>query len=189
MANCITSDFKVGLKFIYEGAPYVILEHEFVNPGKGQAFYRVKLRNLTNQKLIDKTFKSGESFKLAEIEERTVSYLYQDGDAFFFMDSSTFEQIEVPLELLEEAKPWLLGNEEVCTITLWENKPIAFLPPIFVELRVVETVPGIKGDTANGGSKWATLETGVKVRTPLFIQEGEKIKVDTRTKSYVSRVH
>ncbi|MED7819155.1 MULTISPECIES: elongation factor P [unclassified Francisella] len=187
MANYSTNEFKGGLKVLIDGNPMVIVENEFVKPGKGQAFNRVKLKNLLNDRVIEKTFKSGESVEAADVEEFTVVYSYFDGDSYVFMHPETFEQYMVSDEALGETKKWLKDQDEYQVI-LFNGQPISITPPNFVNLEIVETDPGLKGDTAGTGGKPATLSTGAVVRVPLFVQTGEVIKVDTRTSSYVSRV-
>lgn len=169
-----------------DGNPCSIIEHEFVKPGKGQAFNRVKIRNLLNARVVEKTFKSGERVEAADVREQVLQYLYQDDEFWYFMDNNNYEQVAVGHVAIGEAKHWLKA-QDTYTIMLWNNQPIAVAPANFVVLTVTETDPGVKGDTAQGGSKPATLETGVMVRVPLFIQAGESIKVDTRSGEYISR--
>ncbi|GAB4222240.1 MAG: elongation factor P [Francisella sp.] len=187
MASYSTNEFKSGLKVLIDGNPMVIIENEFVKPGKGQAFNRVKLKNLINGRVIEKTFKSGESVEAANVEELTAVYSYFDGDSYVFMHPETFDQYMVSEESLGETKKWLKDQDEY-QVVLFNGQPISIIPPNFVELEVVETDPGLKGDTAGTGGKPAKLSTGAVVRVPLFVQTGEIIKVDTRTSSYVSRV-
>ncbi|APZ42392.1 elongation factor P [Acidihalobacter ferrooxydans] len=187
MATYSTSEFKNGLKIMLDGDPYNIVENEFVKPGKGQAFNRVKIRNLKSGRVIDKTFKSGESVEAADVVDVDMQYLYTDGEFWHFMVPDTFEQYAAGEAALADAKPWL-KEQDVCIVTLWNGQPLSVTPPNFVELKIVETDPGIRGDTATGGTKPATLETGAVVKVPLFIEEGEVLKVDTRTGEYVSRV-
>ncbi len=187
MPSYSTNEFRGGLKVILDGEPYVIIENEFVKPGKGQAFNRVKLRNLRSGRVIDKTFKSGETVEAADVVERPMQYLYTDGEQWHFMDPETYEQYAADANAVGEAAKWL-KEQDVCNVTLWNDAPLLVSPPNFVVLRVVETDPGVRGDTAQGGSKPAKLETGAVVRVPLFVEEGELIKVDTRTGEYVSRV-
>ena len=187
MPSYSTNEFRGGLKVILDGEPYVIIENEFVKPGKGQAFNRVKLRNLKTGRVIDKTFKSGETVEAADVVERPMQYLYTDGEQWHFMDPETYEQYAADANAVGEAAKWL-KEQDVCNITLWNDAPLLVTPPNFVVLRVVETDPGVRGDTAQGGNKPAKLETGAVVRVPLFVEEGELIKVDTRTGEYVSRV-
>ena len=186
MATYSTNQFKSGLKIMLDGSPCSIVENEFVKPGKGQAFNRVKIRNLLNGRVVEKTFKSGESVEAADVMENDLQYLYNDGEFWHFMDNNSYEQIAVGAAAIGDTQNWL-KEQDAYTLTLWDSRPIAVEPPNFVTLKIVETDPGLKGDTAQGGSKPATLETGAVVRVPLFIQEGELIKVDTRSSEYVSR--
>ncbi len=169
-----------------DGDPCAIVENEFVKPGKGQAFNRVKIRNLKTGRVVDKTFKSGESVEAAEIVERDMQYLYSDGEFWYFMCADTFEQLPADERAVAEVKQWL-REEDVCSVTLWNGVPLLVTPPNFVELSIIETDPGVRGDTAQGGVKPATLATGAGVRVPLFVEQGEVVKVDTRTGEYVSR--
>jgi len=187
MSTYATNEFRGGLKILLDGVPFNIVENEFVKPGKGQAFNRVKLRNLTNGRVIEKTFKSGETVEGADVMEYEVQYLYGDGEYFHFMHPESFEQYQAGDAAVGDAKQWL-QEQAVCTLTLWNGNPLSVEPPNFVELKIVETDPGVKGDTSGGGGKPAHLETGATVRVPLFVQEGEVIKVDTRNGEYVSRV-
>lgn len=186
MANYSTNEFRLGLKVMLDGDPCSIVENEVVKPGKGQAFNRVKLRNLKSGKTWERTFKSGESVEAADIMDVDLQYLYNDGEFYHFMDQQSFEQQAADATAVGDASKWL-KEEDVCVVTLWNGAPLAVSAPNFVELEVIETDPGLKGDTANGGSKPATLATGAVVRVPLFINQGEIIKVDTRTGDYVSR--
>ncbi|MBD3897719.1 elongation factor P [Halomonas sp. ML-15] len=187
MANYSTSEFKGGLKVMLDGDPCSIVENEFVKPGKGQAFSRVKLRNLMTGRVWERTFKSGESLEGADVLELEMEYLYNDGEMWYFMKTDgSFEQYAVEKRALGDTEKWL--KEQVAyTITLWDDKVINVNPPNFIELEVVETDPGLKGDTAQGGSKPATLSSGAVVRVPLFINQGEVLKIDTRSGEYVSR--
>lgn len=187
MATYSTNEFKSGLKIMLEGDPYTIVENEFVKPGKGQAFNRVKIRNLKTGRVIDRTFKSGDSVDGADVIELEMQYLYNDGEFFHFMKPDTFEQYAADPAACTDAAKWLKG-EEMCTVTLWDGRPLSVMPPNFVNLTITETDPGVRGDTTGGGGKPATLETGAVVRVPLFVDQGEMIKVDTRTAEYVSRV-
>ncbi len=186
MATYSTSEFKSGLKLLIDGSPYVIIGHEFVNPGKGQAFTRVKIRNLKTQRVIEKTYKSGETVEAADVEEFNLQYLYNDGEVWFFMDPKTFDQYEIPKDVIAESAKWLM-EQAICQTLLWNGEPIIVEPPMHVIQEVVYTDPGLKGDTSGGGGKPATLEGGAVVRVPLFVQIGEKIKVNTRTGEYDSR--
>ncbi len=187
MASYSTNEFKSGLKILLDGDPCTIIENEFVKPGKGQAFNRVKIRNLKTGRVIDKTFKSGESVEAADVIETEMQYLYTDGEFWHFMVPDTFEQYTASQNAVSDSEKWL-KEEDVCLVTLWNNSPLMITPPNFVELKIVETDPGIRGDTAQGGVKPAKLETGAVVRVPLFVEEGEVVKVDTRSGEYVSRV-
>ncbi len=186
MASFSTNEFKAGLKVLLDGDPYNIVDNEFVKPGKGQAFNRVKLRNLKNGRVIEKTFKSGESIAAADVLDVEAQYLYNDGEHWHFMDPNTYEQFQAGDAAMADAAPWL-KDQDMCTVTLWNGIPLSIAPPNFVVLKITETDPGLKGDTSGGGTKPAKLETGAAVKVPLFVQKGELIKVDTRTGEYVSR--
>lgn len=186
MASYSTNEFRSGLKVMLDGDPCSIIENEFVKPGKGQAFNRVKLRNLKTGRVLEKTFKSGESIEAADVVDTDMQFLYFDGAKWHFMDPASYEQHEVGESVAGEAAKWL-KEQDTCQVTLWNGTPINIEPPNFVSLAVTETDPGLKGDTSGGGSKAATLETGAQVRVPLFIAIGDVIKVDTRTGDYVSR--
>ncbi len=187
MATYNTNEFRSGLKILLDGDPFAILENEFVKPGKGQAFNRVRVRNLKTGRVVDKTFKSGESVEAADVIDQDMQYLYSDGEFWHFMLQDTFEQFAADEHAVGDARQWL-KEEDVCLVTLWNGVPLIVAPPNFVELKVVETDPGIRGDTAQGGVKPAKLETGATVRVPLFLEEGDVVKVDTRSGEYVSRV-
>jgi len=187
MAFYSTNEFKGGLKVMMDNDPYNILENEYVKPGKGQAFNRVKMRNLKNGRVIERTFKSGESLEGADVVDTEMQYLYNDGSTWHFMCPESFEQYAADANVVGDAKIWL-KEQDICIVTLWDNLPMAVTPPNHVILRITETDPGLKGDTSGSGGKPATLETGAVVRVPLFVQIGELIKVDTRTGEYVSRV-
>ncbi len=186
MAQYATNQFKSGLKILIDGEPCAIIENEFVKPGKGQAFNRVKIRNLKTGRVIERTYKSGETVEAADVVETDMQYLYNDGEFWYFMNPETYEQIAASATAMGDAAKWLKG-EEICTLTLWNGEPISVTPPNFVTLKITDTDPGVRGDTASGGSKPATLETGAVVKVPLFIDNGEVIKVDTRTGEYVGR--
>ncbi|MCL7743489.1 elongation factor P [Guyparkeria hydrothermalis] len=187
MATYSTNEFRSGLKVMLDGDPANIVENEFVKPGKGQAFSRVKLKNLKTGKTIERTFKSGESIEAADVLELEMQYLFSDGEEWHFMDPESFEQVVATKEAVGDSAQWL-KEQDMCQITLFNGNPIQVLPPNHVELKVVETDPGIRGDTATGGTKPATLETGAVVKVPLFIEEGEVLRCDTRTGEYLSRV-
>jgi len=187
MSSYSTHEFKSGLKILIDGDPCTIVENEFVKPGKGQAFNRVKIRNLKTGRVVDRTYKSGESVESADVVEISLQYLYNDGELWHFMDQSNYEQHAATAAAVADARQWL-KEEDVCQVTLWNDQPLLVAPPNFVELKITQTDPGLRGDTAQGGVKPAELETGATVRVPLFLEEGEVIKVDTRSGEYVSRV-
>jgi len=187
MATYSTNEFRSGLKIMLDGDPCVIVENQFVKPGKGQAFNRVKYRNLKTGRVNERTFKSGESVEAADVVDTEMQYLYNDGESWHFMDPNSYEQYAIGAEAMGEAAKWLKG-QEICTVTLWNDVPLSVTAPNFVELEVTETDPGLRGDTSGGGNKPATLETGAVVRVPLFVNIGDVIKVDTRNGEYVSRV-
>jgi elongation factor P len=187
MSSYSTSEFKSGLKVLLDGEPHAIIENEFVKPGKGQAFSRVKFRNLKTGRVLERTLKSGESVPAADVIEREMQYLYTDGDMWHFMASETFEQHEITTPIVGDAALWL-KEQDNCMVLLWNDMPIMVTPPNFVILKIADTDPGLKGDTSGGGNKPAKLETGAVVKVPLFVQSGELIKIDTRTGAYVARV-
>jgi elongation factor P len=182
-----SGDLRKGLKLELDGEPYVVVQFEFVKPGKGQALYKCKLKNMLSGAQFDKTFRSGEKFKEANLEEVEMEYLYADGDQLCFMNTSTYDQEFVIKEQVGEAINFLKENT-VCSVLLFEGRPIGISLPFFIDLQVKKTAPWVKGDTASGDSKPATLETGYVLNVPPFIQEGELIRIDTRTGEYVERV-
>ena len=187
MGTFSTNEFKSGLKVLLEGDPCSIIENEFVKPGKGQAFNRVRLKNLKTGRVWERTFKSGESLEGADVMEHEMEYMYSDGEYWHFMKTDdSYEQIAADKNAVSDAINWLKDNSR-CTVTLWNDVPILVLAPNFVDLEITETDPGLKGDTATGGSKPATLSTGAVVKVPLFINIGESIRVDTRTGEYQGR--
>ena len=187
MAFISTSDFRNGVKVLLYNEPAVILENEFVKPGKGQAFNRVRLRFLKTGRVLDRTFKSGETLESADVADMDMQFLYYDGEVWHFMQPESFEQYTADANAVADAKKWL-KEQDVCIVTLYNGAPITVTPPNSVVLTITETDPGVRGDTSGGGGKPATLETGAVVRVPLFVQTGEVIKVDTRTGEYISRV-
>ena len=188
MASYATNEFKSGLKVLVDGEPCSILENEVVKPGKGQAFNRVKFRNLRNSRVRERTFKSGESIEAADVMEIDMEYLYADGEFWHFMKTDgSFEQMAADASAISEAKDWL-KEQDVYQVILWNEAPISVSPPNFVELEVTETDPGLKGDTAQGGTKPATLSSGAIVKVPLFVNIGDVLRVDTRTGEYQNRV-
>lgn len=187
MASYSTNEFRSGLRIILDGDPYIIVENEFVKPGKGQAFNRVKVKNLKSGKVVDKTFKSGDSVEAADVMDTEMQYLYTDGEFWHFMVADTYEQFAADKAAVSDASQWLTEQDD-CMVTLWNNEPLSVQPPNFVELEITQTDPGVRGDTASGGVKPATLSTGAVVRVPLFVEEGEVIKVDTRSGEYAGRI-
>ena len=188
MATYSTNDIRSGLKVMLEGDPCTVVDNELVKPGKGQAFARVKLRNLKTGRVWERTFKSGETIEGADVMDYDMEYLYTDGEYWHFMKTDgSYEQLAADQAAVEDCINWLKETEKV-TVTLWNDVPISVTPPNFVELEVVETDPGLKGDTAQGGSKPATLSTGAVVKVPLFINIGEVVRVDPRTSEYQNRV-
>ena len=186
MSSYSTNEFRSGLKIMLDGDPYVIVENEFVKPGKGQAFNRVRIRNLKSGRTLERNFKSGDTVEGADIVESEMQYLYNDGDFWHFMVPDTFEQFTAGKEAMGEAAIWLKDGI-TCNVMLWNGVPLVVNAPAHVELKIVQTDPGVRGDTATGGQKPAKLETGAVVRVPLFLNEGEVIRVDTRTSEYLSR--
>ena len=187
MASYSTNEFRSGLKVMVDGDPCAIIENEFVKPGKGQAFNRVKIRNLKTGRVLEKTYKSGETLEAADVMDTEMQYLYNDGEFYHFMVPDTFEQHAADAAAVGDAAKWLKA-QDLCEVTLYNGAPISVTPPNFVELEVVETDPGLRGDTAQGGTKPAKLETGAVVKVPLFLEEGEVVKVDTRSGEYMGRV-
>lgn len=186
MASYSTNEFKGGLKIMIDGDPCAIIENEFVKPGKGQAFVRAKIRNLKTGRVVERTYKSGESVEAADVMDVDLQYLYSDGEFWYFMDTQSFEQLPASADAVGDATKWL-KEQDMCEVTLWNGNPLAVTPPNFVMLKVTDTDPGVRGDTSGGGGKPATLETGTVVRVPLFIDIGETLKIDTRTGEYVGR--
>ena len=186
MVNYSTSDFKPGLKVIIDNDPCEIIEEDFVKPGKGQAFSKVKFRNLLTGRVREKTCKVGESIESADVEELEMQFLYLDGGSWVFMHPENFEQITISSDLIGNNKDWL-SEGDMCQVILWNQQPISIVPPVFVNLEITKTDPGVKGDTASGGSKPATLSTGAIIKVPLFISEGEIVTIDTRNGEYQGR--
>ena len=182
-----SGDLRKGLKIEIDGEPFAIVQFEFSKPGKGQALYKCKLKNMLSGAQFDRTFRSGEKFKTPDLNEQEMEYLYAEGNQYCFMNTSTYEQEFLNEDQIAEAKDFLKENI-VCNILLFEGKPIGISLPIFINLKVANTEPWVKGDTASGDSKPATLETGYVLQVPPFIEEGELLKIDTRTGAYVERV-
>jgi len=182
------SDLRKGSKILYKNDPYTVLETQWTKPGKGGAFIRVKMKNLKTGLVHENTYRSVEKIETPDLAYRDMQYLYSEGDVYHFMDQETFDQIELNEKQIEEVKDYL-KEETIYNVLLFDDNPIAVTPPLFMELKVVETQPGVRGDTAQGGAtKPATLETGLKVQIPLFVNEEDIIKVDTRDGSYIERV-
>ncbi len=186
MASYTTSEVRGGLKVLLDGEPYAVIDNEFVKPGKGQAFNRIKVRNLKTGRTIEKTFRSGESLEGADVMDTEMQFLYQEGDFWHFMQPESFEQYTADKAAVGDAAQWLKDGT-VCIITLWNGVPLVVTAPPHIELKIIETDPGLRGDTATGGQKSAKVETGAVIRVPLFLNEGEVIRIDTRTGEYVSR--
>lgn len=187
MASYSTNEFRGGLKIMLDGDPCSIIENEFVKPGKGQAFNRVKIRNLKTGRVLEKTFKSGETVDAADVMETSMQYLYDDGEFYHFMEPESYEQHAADRNAVGDAHLWL-KPQDMYEVTLYNGAPLAVTPPNFVEMAITETDPGLKGDTAQGGTKPATLESGAVVKVPLFLEIGEVVRVDTRSGEYMSRV-
>jgi len=181
-----TAEFKKGLKILFDGAPYTIVDFQHVKPGKGGAFVRTKLKHMRLGRVIDNTFRAGEKVELVDFEEKRMQFLYRD-DRYHFMDLDTYDQISLSAEEVGEARDFLKENTEV-EILFIEDSPVTVELPNFIEIRIAKTDPGIRGDTASGGSKPATLETGAVIQVPLFLNEGDVVKVDTRSGDYLGRV-
>ena len=182
-----TSDFRKGAKIEYKGAPHEILDFQHVKMGRGGAIVRTKLRNLKTGSIFDETFKGGERFETPDLEEKSMQYLYNDGEQYYFMDNESYEQIPLSESQLGDAKKFI-KEDMIVTILFYKGEPLTVELPIFVELKIVKTDPGVRGDTASGGSKPAELETGLVVKVPFHLNEGDVIKVDTRTSEYIERV-
>ncbi len=182
-----TADFRNGARLELDGEPYYIVEFQHVKPGKGGAFVRTKLKGYRTGNVLDRTFRSGEKFQEPNLDECEMQFLYSGGDDYTFMDTSSYEQFTYPKSQLGENVD-LLKENTIVEILLYHDRPISVELPIFMELEVVETDPGIRGDTASGGTKPATVETGATVKVPLYLETGEIIKIDTRTRTYVERV-
>ena len=182
-----TAEFRKGLKIELENKPYLIVDFQHVKPGKGGAFVRTRLKNMINGRVTDQTFRSGEKVAIPDLEENVMQYLYREADQYVFMDNTTYDQIVLTREQVGDQVQFLQENIDIKLLS-FKKEPIGLELPTFVELTVTATDPGLKGDTASGGSKPAILETGVVIQVPLFISEGDKLRVDTRTGSYIERV-
>ena len=182
-----TSDLRKGLKILVDGAPYTVVLAEFVKPGKGAAFTRTKMKNLLTGGVIERNIRSGEKIDAADVEENEMTFLYKEGEDFVFMDKKSYEQVHIPKEIVDETWQWLKDNLDV-HVLFFNGRAIEVSPPNFVELRITKSDPGVRGDTATNVTKPATLETGAVVGVPLFVNEGETIRIDTRTGGYMERV-
>jgi elongation factor P len=181
-----TQDFRTGLKILWEGEPYIIVEFQHVKPGKGNAFTRTKIKNLLTGRVLEPTLKSGEKLGVPDVEEKQMQYLFQDGEHSTFMDTQTYDQVLIDKEALGETANWLQENL-TCSVLFWNGKPIGVTPPTFVVMKILKCEPGVRGDTATNATKPATVESGAIVNVPLFVNEGETIRIDTRTGAYVER--
>jgi len=182
-----TSDIRKGTKVQFDGVPFEVTYFQFVKPGKGQAFTRTKLRNMITGNVIERTFKSGEKLEKADMEEREMQYLYPEDNFYVFMDTKSYEQLRLTAEQLAENRYYLSDNL-MCSVLLFNEKPIGVTPPNFVEFEIVETEPGFKGDTSGGTTKPAKTITGLEIQVPLFIEQGELVRIDTRSGEYAERV-
>ena len=181
------SEIRKGLKIKLDGNPYTIIEFQFVKPGKGQSFTRTRVKNMITGAVIDRTFKSNERLEPADLETKQMQYLYPEGDAYVFMDTSSYEQVHLQVDQLGENRFYLTDSMMV-EVLFYDGRAIGVTPPIFVVLKVTQTEPGFKGDTSSNATKPATLESGLETNVPLFVNEGEYLKIDTRTGAYVERV-
>ncbi len=183
-----TNEIRVGMKVEVDREPYLIISNEFVKPGKGNAFNRIKMKNMVNGRVVERTYKSGDKLDLADIEEAQMRFLFKDADGATFMDEKTFDQVTMSNELLGPIQQWLM-EETVFQVVFYKGNPIEVTPPTFMEMIITDTAPGVRGDTSGRVLKAATTETGSKIQVPIFVDQGEKVKVDTRTGEYVSRVN
>ena len=181
-----TSDFRTGFTMRHKGDLWSIMEFQHVKPGKGPAFVRTRLKGVTSGNVIDETFRAGEKVEEVRLEKRDYQYLYNDGEMYTFMNMETYEQIALPQDTLDDL-PKYVKESDICQVLLHEGKPLTVEPPFTVELTVAQTDPGVRGDTAQGGTKPATMETGLVVQVPLFVGPGDRVKVDTRTGEYITR--
>jgi elongation factor P len=182
-----TSDIRKGLKFQIDGEPYVVVDFQFVKPGKGTAFTKTRIKNLITGAVLDKTYRSNERLEPANIEEKQMQFLYIEGDSYCFMDNQSYEQVYIQKDIVDESANFLSDNL-VVAVLFFNERPIGITLPNFVELQVTQSDPGLKGDTASGATKPATLTTGAVIQVPLFVEEGEWLRIDTRTGEYVERV-
>ncbi|MCG8418279.1 MAG: elongation factor P [Proteobacteria bacterium] len=182
-----TSDIRKGLKVLMDGQPYTVVEFQFVKPGKGSAFTRTKFKNLLTGSVIEKNIRSGEKLEPANVDERSMQFLYKEGDDFVFMDGKSFEQVAIAADVLGNKHDLMMDNLD-CTVMFFNDRPVEVNLPNFIEVEITETEPGARGDTTGNVTKSATVSTGAEIAVPLFINQGDTVKVDTRTKQYVERV-
>ncbi len=189
MAQASTNELRAGMKVEVDAQPYNVVSNEFVKPGKGQAFNRIRLKHLVTGRVVDKVYKSGEKLDIADVVESQMRMLYREADGVVFMDDTTFDQVKILNASIEDVNQWL-KEDLLYDVVFYNSIPVTVAPPTFMELYIAESAPGVRGDTATGGRmmKPGILETGAKIQIPIFIDQGEKIKVDTRTGEYVSRV-
>lgn len=187
MPSASTNEIKPGMKVEVEGSPYIIINNEFVKPGKGQAINRIKMKHLLSGRILERTYKSGEKLDLADVTESQMRLLYKESDGFVFMDEKSYEQLKIPNENIGDTVHWLL-DDHLYEVIFYNGQPVSVDPPTFMEMVITETMPGARGDTSGRVMKPATLESGITIQVPIFIDQGEKIKVDTRTGEYVSHV-
>lgn len=189
MAQVSTNDLRSGAKIEVESQPYTVVSVEFIKPGKGQAFNRIRIKHLLTGRVIERTFKSGEKVDVADVVDASMRMVYREQDGVVFMDETSYEQHKIPTENLGSSQDWL-KEDLVYAVVFYKGQPVAVEPPTFLELKIIETAPGVRGDTASGRvMKPAILESGAKIQVPIFVEEGEVVKVDTRDSSYVSRVN
>jgi elongation factor P len=188
MSTLSTNEIRVGMKVEVDKEPWLIISNEFVKPGKGNAFNRIKMKNMVTGRVVERTYKSGDKLDVADIEEAQMRFLYKEADGAVFMDDKTFDQITISNEIIGNNDQWLM-EELIYQVVFYKGAVIELLPPTFMEMKIVETSPGVRGDTSGRVLKPATTETGAKIQVPIFVEEGEKVKVDTRTGEYVSRAN
>ncbi len=183
-----TSEIRKGLKIVIDGVPFTVVDFQFVKPGKGNAFTRAKIKNLMTGAVIDRTYKSGEKLEPADLDDRPMQYTYKDGDGFHFMDQQSYEEMTVPVEIVGDDGDFLLENT-ILNVLVFQGRPVSIALPNFVEIAVAHTDPGLKGDTVTGAKKRAQLATGGTINVPLFVETGDVLKIDTRTREYLERVN
>lgn len=188
MSSLSTNEIRIGMKVEVEKEPWLIISNEFVKPGKGNAFNRIKMKNMITGRVVERTYKSGEKLDIADIEETQMRFLYKETDGAVFMDEKTFDQVTISNEILGNNQQWLM-EEQIYQVIFYKGAVIELVPPTFLEMKIVETAPGVRGDTSGRVLKPATTETGAKIQVPIFVEEGEKVKVDTRTGEYASRAN